>query len=126
MENIKKPWVEWNVKGTQYKLKLTTAAIVSLENKLKCNLLDILNSGTIPQLNIMADIIHASMSKYHHGIKNHDVSEILDDYFDEGGSQLDLLTNVIVPIYTVSGFFPRNVAEKVDYKMEEAKELMEE
>lgn len=117
---FRKPFVSWNVKEVEYKLKLTTSDIVSLESKLGGNLINILNQG-LPSLDIMATIIQGSMTKFHHGIDKNKVLNIIDDYFDDGGSQIGLLTDVIMPIFNVSGFFPQAVAEQMETKLQEAK-----
>lgn len=122
-KSIKKPFEIWTVKGVEYKLKLSTSAIIELESKLNSNLLNILNDG-IPSLQIMAMLIHGALKKYSHGISLNDVNDILDDYFEEGGSQLDLLQNVIIPIFNVSGFFTPEMVEAMEVKMKEANEKL--
>lgn len=120
---FKKPFEIWTVKGVEYKLKLSTSAIIELESKLNSNLLNILNDG-IPSLQIMAMLIHGALKKYNHSISLSDVNNILDDYFDEGGSQLDLLQNVIIPIFNVSGFFTPAMVKTMEVKMKEANEQL--
>ena len=122
-KSIKKPFEIWTVKGVEYKLKLSTEAIIELESKLNSNLLNILNNG-IPSLRIMAMLIHGALKKYNHGINLKDVNDILDNYFDEGGSQIDLFQNIIIPIFNVSGFFNTAMIESMEYKMKEADEQM--
>lgn len=122
-KSIKKPFEIWTVKGVEYKLKLSTEAIIELESKLNCNLLKILDGG-LPSLQIMAMLIHSALKKYNHGINLKDVNDILDNYFDEGGSQIDLFQNVIIPIFNVSGFFTPAMMEAMEYKMKEADEQM--
>ena len=61
-KSIKKPFEIWTVKGVEYKLKLSTEAIIELESKLNSNLLNILNNG-IPSLRIMAMLIHGALKK---------------------------------------------------------------
>lgn len=122
-KEIKKPFEIWTVKDVEYKLKLSTEAIIELEKKLNCNLLKILDGG-LPSLQIMAMLIHSALKKYNHGISLSNVNDILDDYFDEGGSQIDLFQNVIIPIFNVSGFFTPAMVEAMEYKMKEADEQM--
>ena len=122
-KSIKKPFEIWTVKGVEYKLKLSTSAIIELESKLNCNLLRVLDEG-LPSLQLMAMLIHAALKKYNHSISLNDVNDILDDYFDEGGSQLDLLQNVIIPIFNVSGFFTPAMVEAMEVKMKEANEQL--
>lgn len=122
-KEIKKPFEIWTVKDVEYKLKLSTEAIIELEKKLNCNLLKILDGG-LPSLQIMAMLIHSALKKYNHGISLSNVNDILDDYFDEGGSQIDLFQNVIIPIFNVSGFFTPAMVEAMEYKMKEVDEQM--
>ena len=119
-KSIKKPFEIWTVKDVEYKLKLSTEAIIELEKKLNCNLLKILDGG-LPSL---AMLIHSALKKYNHGISLSNVNDILDDYFDEGGSQIDLFQNVIIPIFNVSGFFTPAMVEAMEHKMKEADEQM--
>ena len=122
-KSIKKPFETWTVKGVDYKLKLSTSAIIELESKLNCNLLRVLDEG-LPSLQLMAMLIHGALKKYNHGINLNDVNDILDDYFEEGGSQLDLLQNVVIPIFNVSGFFTPEMVKSMEAKMKEANEKL--
>lgn len=115
----RKPFAVWTVKGEDYKLKLTTDAICQLESKLNGNLLSVIE--TLPPLNVMCGIIQAAMQKYHHGIKFNTVKELVDHYIDEDGSQLELFTDVIVPIFQVSGFFSVELGEAMEENLETAK-----
>lgn len=127
MENVtefKKSFVLWTVKDMDYKLKLTTSTITEIEAKLNGNLLKILDAG-LPSLSVMALLIHGALQKYNHGLRMSDVKDLLDDYFDEGGSQLDLLQKVIIPIFQVSGFFSPKMVQAMNVKMKEVEEKME-
>ena len=119
----RQPFAYWNVGGREYKLKLTTDTICRLEEKFKKNLLSLLDGG-VPPLAVMLTITQAAMKKYEHGIKYSDVQEMFDRYCDEGGTQLSFMTDVLIPIYNVSGFFSENQQDAVEQKLEEAKELM--
>lgn len=123
----KRPYCTWNVGGREYKLKLTTSGIITVENKIGMNLLSIISStdnGNIPPLKIMLMITHQAMQKYEHGIKEDDVVELFDQYCDEGGSQTSFLTDIFIPIYNVSGFFSSAHADKMEKNLKEAKEQM--
>lgn len=115
----RRPYVSWTVGGTKYKLKLTTDGICQLEKTTKCNLLTLLD--TIPALNVMCGIIHVSLQKYHHGISFKDVKVLVDKYIDEGGSQLELFMDVLVPLFEVSGFFSAEMGEAMNENVEMAK-----
>lgn len=104
------PFAVWEVGGEEYKLKLDTKTICSLESKLKTNLLNLIGDD-IPSLSSMLLIIQGAIQKYQHGLKYEQVLGIYDKYVEEGKGQTELLTDVIIPIFVVSGFF---TAEQVE------------
>ncbi|MEY8356793.1 DUF6096 family protein [Lachnospiraceae bacterium 54-53] len=119
------PFAVWNVGGSEFKLKLTTAAICRLEDKFKRNLLDLLfGSGSVPPLGIMLTITQGAMEPWNHSIKYKDVQNLFDKYCNDGGTQLTFMTDVLMEIYNVSGFFSEDQREAMDEKLEEAKEVM--
>ena len=127
MENTEKkriPFATWKVEGIEYKLKLTTSQIIKLEDKYKINLLTIVTNGDIPPLKIMLEILHASMQKFHHGIKAENVHEMFDTYVEEGGSQVEFFTNVLMPVFNASGFFTPAQSTAMTKNIEEAKEQL--
>ena len=114
--NIKRPYAVWVIGDEEYKLKLTTASIIDLETKYKCNLLELINVNTstgVPALSIMLDVTHAALQKYHHGIKKTDVYDMFDEYEDNGGSQLQFFMGIFLELYTVSGFFSSKMADQI-------------
>jgi hypothetical protein len=118
------PFAYWEVGGKEYKLKLTTAVICQLEDKFKCNLMNILqNSGGMPPLAMMLTITQGAMKTWEHGVKYADVQNMFDKYCEEGGTQLSFLTNVLIPIFTVSGFFSEDQQTEVDRMLEEAQDI---
>lgn len=118
----RKPFAYWTVGGRDYKLKLNTSTIVKLEEKFKRNLLDLLNG--VPPLSVMLTITQAAMKEWEHGIKYADVQRLFDQYCDEGGTQLTFMTDVLMEIYKVSGFFSESQSDAMDEKIQEAKEMM--
>ena len=109
----------WNVGDNEYKLKLRASIICKLEEKYKRNLLDIVSMGSFPPLNIMLTIIQAAMLPWHHGIKYKEVQDIYERYVEEGGSQTDLVSNVLMPTLAVSGIFTPDQAESMEEKLQE-------
>ena len=122
-ENKRIPWAVWKVDDNEYKLKLTTSAIINLEEKFKTNLINIFNDS-IPPLKIMLTVTHAAMQKFNHGIKYKEVEELFEKYIDEGGSQTAFMTDVFMPIYQASGFFSGSMAEEMNDKLSEAQEKL--
>lgn len=109
----------WKVAENEYKLKLSTTNICMLEEKYKRNLLDLVSAGSIPPLNLMLTIIQAAMLPWHHGIKYKNVQSIYETYVENGGSQTDLVSNVLMPTLAVSGFFTQDQADSMTEKMQE-------
>lgn len=118
-KKVRKQFHHWNVGRKEYRLKLTTQMITKLEDKYHCNLMNILSVDGLPKLGVMLTIIQAAMDPYNHGTKYKTVEAIYDKYVEEGGSQIKLLADVIMPTMAVSGFFTESQAEELMDKMEE-------
>jgi len=122
-EKKKRPsFAVWTVGGEEYKLKLTTAVICQLEDKFKRNLLNLLDG--VPPLAVMLTITQGAMKTWNHGMKYADVQNLFDKYCEEGGTQLTFMTDVLMEIYKVSGFFSEDQQAAMDEKLEEAREVM--
>lgn len=122
---VRKPFAIWKVGEEEYKLKLSTAKIAEVEEKLKVGLMDVMGTArTLPPLKVMLTITHAAMQQFNSGIKERDVYDIFDKYIEEGGSQLDFFANVFMEIYKVSGFFTPNQAEELTIDQEKMQDLM--
>ena len=105
-------YYDFTAGNKDYKLKLDTRSIVSLENKIGCNPLAIFGKGdTIPTVSTMVAVLHASLQPYHHGITIDDAYNIFDAYLEDGNSTTDFI-NVIVEIYKVSGIINEKLMEK--------------
>ncbi|MFX3889140.1 DUF6096 family protein [Streptococcus suis] len=111
--STRKPYIVWTVKGTDYKLRLSTRQACEVEEKLGVNLLKIFmpkpgEQFNLPPLKVMLLVVQCALQKFHHGIKLDDVYDLFDAYIDEGYGQTELMTDIIVPLFEVSGFIPRN------------------
>lgn len=105
-------YYDFTAGNKDYKLKLDTRSIVSLEKKIGCNPLAIFGKGdTIPTVSTMVAVLHASLQPYHHGITIDDAYNIFDAYLEDGNSTTDFI-NVIVEIYKVSGIINEKLMEK--------------
>ncbi|MDU4889773.1 MAG: DUF6096 family protein [Clostridium sp.] len=121
-----KQFAIWEVGEEEYKLKLKTSAVCSLEEKLNMSLMDVIGTvRTMPSLSIMLTITHAAMKDWNAGIKRSDVDNIFDKYIEGGGSQLEFFTKVFMDIYKVSGFFSQTAAQKMEEQQEKAQEMLE-
>lgn len=103
-------FVDFTAGNKDYKLRLTTRDIVSLEKNLGCNPLAIFGNGDIlPTLTTMVQVLHASLQSMQHGITMNDAYGIFDDYLTEH-TMTDFLP-VIVEIYKVSGLIKKGEVE---------------
>lgn len=125
LKNRRKAFAYWTVGGEDYRLKLTTQQICKLEEKFRCNMVTlVMQSGGLPQLGVMLTVIQAAMTPWKHGVKYKDVQALYDQYTEEGGTQMDLMVDVVMEIMLVSGFFTENQRENVMDKREDLKDEM--
>ena len=105
-------YVDFTANNRNYRLRLSTRAIVALERQLGCNPLAIFGNGdTIPTITTMVTILHASLQQYEHGITLDAAYGIFDDYLADGHSATEFI-EVILEIYKVSGLIPKDTSEK--------------
>ena len=96
-------YIEFTAGNKDYKLRLNTRNVVSLEKQLGCNPLSIFGDGsTIPTITVMVNVLHASLQQYNHGISMSDAYDIFDEYLADGNSATDFIS-VIVDVYKASG-----------------------
>lgn len=96
-------YVDFTANNKNYKLRLNTRTIVSLEKQLGCNPLSIFGDGDkMPTVTTMVQILYTSLQSLEHGISLEDAYNIFDEYLADGHSMTDFLS-VIVEIFKVSG-----------------------
>lgn len=107
-------YIDFTAGGKDYKLRLTTRDIISLEKQLGCNPLAIFGNGdTLPSVTTMVQILHASLQNMQHGITMNDAYSIFDDYIADGNTMTDFLP-VIVDIYKASGLIKNERESKAE------------
>lgn len=116
----RKPFALWTVGNKDYRLKLRTGEVCKLEQKFNKNLLLFITGDGLPPLSVMLTVIQAGMVAFHHGITFRKVQDIYDEYVEEGGDQTKLLSEVLMPLMGVSGFFTNT---QMDILTEEMKDL---
>lgn len=114
------PFIVWDTGVEQYKLKLTASAISKVEQRFKRNLLTVVTEDGIPPLNTMLTVIQAAMLQHHHGMTFLRVQNAYDAYVENGGDQMKLLSDTIMPLLGVSGFFTESQMEILTEEMQEA------
>ena len=95
-------YTDFTAGNKEYKLRLNTRNLISLENKLGCNPLAIFGDGeTLPTITQMVAILHAALQPYNHGITLNYAYDIFDNYLEEH-TMTDFIP-VIIELYKVSG-----------------------
>lgn len=120
----KKPFAIWEVNGTEYKLKLKTATVGQLEEKLGRSLIAVFGTDGMPPLSVMLTIVHGAMKDWNSNIKRSDVDNLFDQYLDEGGSQLEFFATIFMDIYKVSGFFTTKQIQDMETNQEKIQEAL--
>lgn len=104
------PYTIWKVGGTDYKVRLSSSAILEIERE-RGSLFGIFtemqDSSSMPELETMLSVVAKGFSKYHQGTTFDDVLNLYDDYIDEGGDMTAFMTDVFIDLLTSSGLFPR-------------------
>lgn len=114
------PYIMWDTGKAKYKLKLTAVAISKVEQRFKRNLLSVVTDDGIPPVTTMLTIIQAAMLQFHHNMTFLRVQNAFDDYVANGGDQMKLLSDTIMPLLGVSGFFTDSQMEILTEEMKEA------
>ena len=105
-------YVDFNAGGKDYRLRLTTRDIVSLEKRRGCNPLAIFGDGdTLPTITTRVAILHASLQTYEHGLTLDDAYKVFDAWLADGHTMTDFI-QVIVDIFKASGLIKDDRSEK--------------
>ena len=105
-------YVDFNAGGKDYRFRLTTRDIVSLEKRIGCNPLAIFGDGdTLPTITTMVAILHASLQTYEHGLTLDDAYKVFDAWLADGHTMTDFI-QVIVDIFKASGLIKDDRSEK--------------
>lgn len=121
------PYATWKVsEDKELKLRLTSLQATKVEEKIGANLLKVFmpaegEAFALPPLKVMLLLTHGALQKFEHGLSFEDVSDLYDDYVDNGGDQAAFMADVILPMLQVSGFMPREKARKKTPKTSKAK-----
>jgi len=115
----RRPFHIWKVGDTEYKLKLKTDAIETLENKYRQAVFTLVTND-MPPLAVMLTVVYAGLRDWQHGIKFDDMKKIYQKWVDEeGGNLMEFYAKVLMPMMAVSGFFTAKQAEEILSKTED-------
>ena len=121
------PYAIWKVsENKELKLRLTSSQGMDVEEKIGANLLKVFmpaegEAFALPPLKVMLLLTHGALQKFEHGLSFKDVSDLYDEYVDNGGDQAAFMADVILPMLQVSGFMPQKKASKKAPKKSKAK-----
>lgn len=101
-------YVDFVAGNENYKLRLNTRAIITLEKQIDGNPLSIFGSGNrVPSITEMVAILHAALQQYQHNITITKAQDIFDQYLEDGNTVIDFIP-VILEIYRASGIISGN------------------
>ena len=106
-------YTEFEAGGRTYKLRLTTQGIITLENKLGCNPLQMfmgIDEDILPKVSDMMLVLHQMLQPFEHGLKMEHVYEIYDSFIRDGHTMWDLVP-IIIEVFQEAGFLPKEEAE---------------
>nr|DAD83187.1 MAG TPA: tail assembly chaperone [Siphoviridae sp. ctImC2] len=112
------PYSIWKINDEkELKLRLSSHQATKVEEKIGMNLLKIFmpeagEEFTLPPLKVMLLLVHGALQKYENGYSIDDVYDLYDEYVDNGGDQATFMTEVLMPLFEVSGFTPRGSKNK--------------
>lgn len=108
------------VNEKEYKLRLGVKETIELEKKLGCNpLVKLMEMGenNLPETEFILDVLHASLQKFNKGMTMNKVYDLYDELVDEGCT-LEEFLQLIIKIFTVSGFLKQDALEKAVTEIE--------
>ena len=105
-------YFDFNAGNKDYKLRLNTRNVVTLEKMIGRSPLAIFGDGeTLPTVTTMVNILFCSLQQYQHNISLNDAYDIFDEYLADGNALTDFL-NVIIEVYKVSGLIKESSETK--------------
>lgn len=109
------PYVTWNVKDKEYRLRLTTMGCMALEDKLGKNPADIfvaLSDGQLPKVREIVLVLHQALQPFNSGCSVEKAAEILDNYFETGKSLYDFMSNEVMKLFQSAGLLGSEANEE--------------
>lgn len=103
----RRPFHYWKVGGRELKLKLKSGMIDKVESKYRQNIMTLMAGGDgIPPLSQMLTVLQAAAAPWEHDLSYAKIQALYDKWTEEeGGNQITLYSEVVMPTLAVSGFF---------------------
>lgn len=115
-------YTTFKVKDTEYKLRLTTRAMIDVEKRLGENPLNIFMkmgkdangaASELPQISTLITILWGALQPYNHGMNEAAVCDLYDEFVDDGHNLFDLVP-IILEVFKVSGFLQNDTKEDAE------------
>lgn len=114
-----KPYILLKSGDNEYRLKISNASAIALEDDLNCSILDGLNR--LAEIRILAKYLYAAMKHLNSGITESGVLDVMDEYCMNGGKTEDLY-DIILEVMENSGYITREAldsSKKIQAQMRE-------
>lgn len=118
MLNITAPFYRLTIGDREYRLKLTTAAKIEVEDRIGCSLLEAVDK--IAYTKVFAVTLWGALQKYQANMTLQKTYELIDAYEAEGHTLEDRV-DIFLGIMKVSGFFTQEQIADLE-RTEEAEE----
>lgn len=97
-----KPYIVLKTGKTDYRLRISTASAIELEDKLNCSVVDGMNR--LAEIRILAKYIYAASNQLNDSITTEsDALDLIDEYTMEG-NKIEDLYDVILEVMECSGY----------------------
>lgn len=104
-----KPYVLLKVGDTDYRLRISTASAIELEDKLNCSVVDGLNRMT--EMRVLSKYIYAAARQLNDNIKSEgDALDLIDEYTMQGNN-IESLFDVMLDVMECSGYIKHEAVE---------------
>ena len=104
MESDNMLYTTFKIGDKELKLRLDARRTVELEKSIGTSLLTVMMSmvdvetgevKNVPDLSFLVKVLHYSLQKYEHGYDIDKTYDLVDEFYDNGGNQMELMSTVI-------------------------------
>lgn len=104
-----KPYITLKAGNTDYRLRISTASAIELEDKLNCSVVDGMNR--LNEARVLVKYLYAAVKDLNDGIATEsDAAGILDEYYMQG-NKFDDIFEIILEVMENSGYITEQQVE---------------
>lgn len=104
-----KPYVTLKVGNTDYRLRISTASAIELEDKLNCSVVDGMNR--LGEIRVLAKYIYAAANQLNDDVKTEEDAFALIDEYTMQGNKIEDLYDVMLEVMECSGYIKQEAIE---------------